>query len=164
MKLRLILLNDLFYRGTGPTGPAGGTITSTYGRKYDTTESSISLEANIGQDIPLGSNGPSNGITLGTQNKLTIPSNGIYKVDFYFSGGASVNTDLTVSVKQNSTSIGSTTINKNVTANVDTDFVGSTINSFNQGDQIGLFIESTNAATISPSSDTSAYLNIVKIS
>lgn len=71
---------------TGPTGPSGETIsqTNTYGRKYDTTQTGITLEANISQDIPLGSNGPANGITLGTQNKLTIPTTGVYKVDYYF--------------------------------------------------------------------------------
>lgn len=86
MKLQLILLDDLFYRGTGPTGPRGETIsqTNTYGRKYDTTQTGITLEANISQDIPLGSNGPANGITLETQNKLTIPTTGVYKVDYYF--------------------------------------------------------------------------------
>ena len=84
-------------------------------------------------------------------------------MDYYFSGSASTNTDVTVQVKQNATPIGSTTINKNVTANVDADFVGSTINAFSAGDEIGLTIEATDAATISPASDTSAYLNIVKI-
>ena len=147
----------------GPTGPAAASPTNTYGRKYDTTENNITLEANIAQDIPLGSNGPSNGITLNTQNKLTIPTDGTYKVDYYFSGSASTNTDVTIHVKQKETPIGSTAISKNVTANVDTDFVGSTINAFNAGDEIGLTIEATDAATISPASDTSAYLNIVKI-
>lgn len=149
---------------TGPTGPAAEIPTNTYGRKYDTTENNITLEQNISQDIPLGSNGPSNGITLETQNKLTIPTTGIYKVDYYFSGSASTNADVTVNVKQNSTPIGSTTINKSLTANIDADFVGSTINSFTAGDKIGLSIESTEAATISPASDTSAYLNIIKLS
>lgn len=167
MKLQLILLDDLFYRGTGPTGPTGPEAvaqTSTYGLKYDTTANPITLEANIAQDVPLGSNGPSNGITLGTQNKLVIPTDGIYKVEYFFSGGASTNTEVTLNVKQNANPIGSTTITKNLTANVDTDFVGSTINTFNANDQVGLSIKSTNAATISPASDTSAYLNIVKIS
>ena len=72
--------------------------------------------------------------------------------------------DITLNVKQNATPIGSTTISKNVTANVDSDFVGSTINAFSADDQIGLSLESTTAVTISPASDTSAYLNIVKIS
>ena len=152
---------------TGPTGPAGPAAvipTNTYGRKYDTTENTITLEQNIAQDIPLGSNGPSNGITLETQNKLTIPTTGIYKVDYYFSGSASTNAEVTVNVKQDSTPIGSTTISKNLTTNVDADFVGSTINSFTAGEKIGLAIESTTAATISPASGTSAYLNIIKIS
>lgn len=151
---------------TGPTGPRGAdgiTQTNIYGRKYDTTENTITLEANISQDVPLGSNGPSNGITLDTQNKLTIPTDGVYKVDYYFSGSSNVNADVTLNVKQNATPIGSTTINKNITANVDSDFVGSTINAFSANDQIGLSLESTTAVTISPASDTSAYLNIVKI-
>ncbi len=149
---------------TGPAGPAAVSQTSTYGRKYNTTVTPISLEANIAQDVPLGSNGPSNSITLGTQNKLIITTDGIYKLEYFFSGSASTNTEVTLNVKQNANPIGSTTITKNLTANIDTDFVGSTINSFNANDQIGLTIKSTNVATISPSSDTSAYLNIVKIS
>lgn len=148
----------------GPTGPEAVIPTNTYGRKYDTTETDINLEANISQDVPLGSNGPSNLIELGTQNKLTIPTDGVYKVDYYFSGSSNVNTEITINVKQNDTSIGSTTISKSVTANVDNAFVGSTINTFSTGDQIGISITSQDAATISPSSDTSAYLNIIKIS
>lgn len=147
----------------GPTGPTGITQTNIYGRRYDKTENNINLEANIAQDIPLGSDGPSNGITLNTQNKLTIPANGFYKVDYFFSGSSNVNTDIIVQVKQNATPIGSTIINKSVTSNVDTDFVGSTINEFNTGDEIGIAIEATDNATISPASDTSAYLNIIKI-
>lgn len=160
----LIYKEDLYNGATGPTGPAAASATNTYGRKYDTTENNITLEQNIAQEIPLGSNGPSNGITLETQNKLTIPTTGIYKVDYYFSGSSSANADITVSVKQNDTSIGSTTISKNVTANVDADFVGSTINSFTANDKIGLAIESNTAATVSPASDTSAYLNIIRLS
>ena len=65
MKLQLILLDDLFYRGTGPqglqglqgiqgpTGPTGPTAIETYGRKYNTSTDNISLETNIAQNIPL---------------------------------------------------------------------------------------------------------------
>ena len=150
---------------TGPTGPAGATVspTNTYGRKYDTTENTITLTQNVAADVPLGSNGPANGITLDTQNKLTIPENGVYQVDYYFYGCPSTNTDVTVRLNQNTTPISNTSITKSLTANVDTEFSGSTINSFNANDQIGLSIEATDAATISPGSDTSAYVNIVKI-
>lgn len=150
---------------TGPTGPAGATVspTNTYGRKYDTTENTITLTQNVAADVPLGSNGPANGITLDTQNKLTIPENGVYQVDYYFYGSPSTNTDVTVRLNQNTTPISNTSITKSLTANVDTEFSGSTINSFNANDQIGLSIEATDAATISPGPDTSAYINIVKI-
>lgn len=150
---------------TGPTGPAGSTIaqTVTYGRKYDTREEAIALEQNIAQDVSLGSNGPSNGITLNTQNKLTIPADGTYKVDYYFYGSSSNNAEITINVKQNATPIGSTTISKEVTANVDTEFVGSTINAFKTNDEIGMSIESSVQTQVTPASDTSAYINIIRI-
>ena len=150
---------------TGPTGPAGSTIaqTVTYGRKYDTKEEAIALEANIAQDVSLGNNGPSNGITLNTQNKLTIPTDGTYKVDYYFYGSAGTNAEITINVKQNATPIGSTTISKEVTANVDTEFVGSTINAFKANDQIGMTVESSVQTQVTPASGTSAYINVIRI-
>lgn len=149
---------------TGPTGPSGASSFETYGRKYNTSTDNISLEANIAQNIPLGNNGPSNKITTATQNTLTIAENGIYYVDYEFSGSSSVGTTITVEVKQNATSIGSTSIVKTVTASTNTDFVGSTINSFNAGDEIGLDIKAVAATNITPSNGTNAYLNIVRIS
>ena len=147
----------------GPAGPAGSTETTTYGRKYDTSQTPLTLTGSVSQDVPLASNGPANGITQETTNKLTIPANGIYKIDYYFSGSTNTTTDVTITLNQNTTPISNTTINKNLTANIDTDFVGSTIANFNANDKIGLSIEATNTATISPSSDTSAYINIIKI-
>ena len=147
----------------GPIGPAGSTETTTYGRKYDTSQTPLTLTGSVSQDVPLASNGPANGITQETTNKLTIPANGIYKIDYYFSGSTNTTTDVTITLNQNTTPISNTTINKNLTANQDTDFVGSTIANFNANDKIGLSIEATNTATISPSSDTSAYINIIKI-
>lgn len=193
MKLQLILLDDLFYRGTGPTGvagpqgaqgiqgltgeqgptgptgptgpagPAGTSSVAVFGRKYDNSTNTINLEANISQEIPLGSTGPSSGITTGTQNALTITENGTYKVDYYFSGSTNTNANVTVEIKQNTTPIGSSTIIKDTTANEEVDFIGSSINSFAIGDKIGLSIESTSQITVSPSSGTSAYLNIYKL-
>ena len=164
LKLQLILLDDLFYRGTGPAGPAGESSLNTYGRKYNTTTDGINLETNIAQNIPLGSNGPSNRITTATQNTLTITENGIYLVNYSFSGSSSTAATITVEVKQNATSIGSTSIVKTVTPSTNTDFIGGTINTFNTGDQIGLDIKSSTATTITPSDGTNAYLNITRIS
>lgn len=148
----------------GPTGPAGPTAIETYGRKYNTSTDNISLETNIAQNIPLGNNGPTNKITTATQNTLTITENGVYLVEYGFSGSSSTNATLTVEVKQNANAIGSTSIVKTVTANNNTDFNSSTINSFAVGDEIGLSIKSSTAATITPANGTNAYLNIVRIS
>ena len=149
---------------TGPTGPAGPTAIETYGRKYNTSTDNISLETNIAQNIPLGNNGPTNKITTATQNTLTITENGVYLVEYGFSGSSSTNATLTVEVNQNANAISGTSIVKTVTANNNTDFNSSTINSFAVGDEIGLSINSSTAATITPANGTNAYLNIVIIS
>ena len=94
---------------------------------------------------------------------MTITTAGTYKVDYFFSGSSSADTELSVEVKQNANPIGSTTISKNVTQNENVDFIGSAINTFNNGDEIGLQIKSTAITNISPASGTNAYLNIVKI-
>lgn len=148
----------------GPTGPAGPTAIETYGRKYNTSTDNISLETNIAQNIPLGNNGPTNNITTATQNTLTITENGVYLVEYGFSGSSSTNATLTVEVNQNANAIGGTSIVKTVTANNNTDFNSSTINSFAVGDEIGLSIKSSTTATITPANGTNAYLNIVRIS
>ena len=147
----------------GPTGPTGPAL-STFGRKYNITETPLSLEANIGQNVALGTTGPVNNVTTNTQNTLTVVENGVYLIEYYFSGSSSVNTTLTIGAKQNASSIGSTTITKEINANTNTDFVGSTINSLSAGDEIGISILSNNQATVTPSSGTNAYLNIVRIS
>lgn len=147
---------------TGPAGPAGPTAIETYGRKYNTSTDNISLETNIAQNIPLGNNGPTNKITTATQNTLTIAENGVYLVEYGFSGSSSTNATLTVEVKQNANAIGSTSIVKTVTANNNTDFNSSTINSFAVGDEIGLSIKSSTAATITPANGTNAYLNLLE--
>ena len=149
---------------TGPTGPAGPTAIETYGRKYNTSTDNISLETNIAQNIPLGNNGPANNITTATQNTLTITENGVYLVEYGFSGSSSTNATLTVEVNQNANAISGTSIVKTVTANNNTDFNSSTINSFSVGDEIGLSIKSSTTATITPANGTNAYLNIVRIS
>lgn len=147
----------------GPTGPAGISSVAVFGRKYDNSTNTINLEANISQETPLGSTGPSSGITTDTQNALTITENGTYKVDYYFSGSTNTNDNVTVEIKQNTTPIDNSTIIKDTTANEEVDFIGSSINSFAIGDKIGLSIESTSQITVSPSSGTSAYLNIYKL-
>lgn len=148
----------------GPTGPEGSSSLSAYGRIYDTTETPLTLVASTPQNISLGSAGPLKNITAGGDNSLAIGDTGTYLVDYYFLGSSSVNTEITVELTQNTTPIGSSTITKNVTANAETDFAGSTIIELTAGDKIALTIEATAGATVTPSSGTSSFLNILRLS
>ena len=150
----------------GPTGPKGddGETLSTFGRKYNNTVNTITLETNIAQQVPLGNAGPVENVTTNTQNTLTITESGNYLVEYFFTGSASANADLTLEVKQNATPIGSSSIKKSVTANNDTTFIGSTINAFNANDEISLSLQASTGVTVSPAAGTNAFLNIVRIS
>lgn len=147
----------------GEQGPPGESTLNTYGRLYNTSTTTLSLETNISQSIPLDNVGPSNNITTDNQNALTIVDDGIYLINYSFSASSSVAANITVSVKQNNTSIGSTSITKTVTASTNNDFTGSTINTLVAGDEIKLDIKSSAASTITPNSGTNAYLNIIRI-
>lgn len=153
----------------GPTGPQGipgpsGTIFNTFGRKYNNNNNQIALETNIENEVPLSQAGPVDNVLTTTQNKLTITQEGVYLIEYFFSGSSSVGANLTIGVKQNNNTIGSTTITKTLTANTNTDFSGSTINSLSANDQIGISIKSSAAGNVTLGSGTNAFLNIVRIS
>lgn len=143
----------------GPIGPAF----STFGRKYNDSTTQLPLEANIEKEVELNKNGPVDKVTTSTQNKLTITEEGVYLIEYFFSGTSSANATITVGVKQNATTIGSTTITKTITQGVYTDYTGSTINSLSANDEISISIKSTTQVNITPNQNTNAYLNIVRI-
>lgn len=147
----------------GPQGPTGPVYEALFGRKYDNQPNAISLQPNISQTVNLSETGPTSGITSTTQDALTITQDGNYKIDYFFSGKASTNAEVTVEVNQGAVPIGSTTITKSLTANTLTDFTGSTINAITTGTNITITIKATAAVTITPADGTNAYLNITKL-
>lgn len=147
----------------GPTGPTGPEAVSTFGSRYDTTENTIALTANTRSTIPLTAIGPATNITTETENALTIPEDGTYKIDYFFQGSTSAEGNLTLEVISNATRIAGSTVTKDVSANEDETLVGSIITVLNQGDVITLGIESSVTATVAPTSGTGAYLNIIKL-
>lgn len=148
----------------GPQGPAGTSYSDTYGRKYDTSTDTINVVVGTASVIPLATVGPSNNVTTSTTDVLTIVEAGTYEISYSFRGSSSVNGDVTVEVTQNTNPISNTSIIKSVTANQESDFIGSSIVALNVGDQIGLSIESSVAATVTPADGTNAYLNIIRLS
>ena len=148
---------------TGPTGPSGESSLS-YGSKYDTTTDTISLTADTDSPVPLTTTAPLSGITGTNANTLTITANGVYKIDYFFNGSPNVEATLTLSVSQNSNTISSSTIIKEVQANTDDILNGSIIVSLSANDEIGLSLSSNVNATVSTADGTNAFINIVRLS
>lgn len=160
MKLQLILLDDLFYRGTGPQGT---TATNEYGYKYDTTTTPITLTANTVATVPLAQTGPLNVITGATTNALTIGSAGTYKIDYFFNGISNTAGDVTLAVYNNNNLVPGSTITLNLETANEKNATGSIIASFTEGNAITLGLESTTGVEVTPASNTNAYLSIVKL-
>ncbi len=151
---------------TGPTGPAGPASTSSieaYGSKYDTTSNNINLTANQESTVPLGNTGPVSNIESTSTNALTITEDGTYKIDYLFQGSSSAAITLTLELTKSTTPIVSSSITKDIEANKDVTLSGSIIIDLQTDDEIGLGLEGSSDATISPTDGTSAYINIIKL-
>lgn len=148
---------------TGEQGPAGEVATNEYGYKYDTTNDSITLTANTVTTVPLAQTGPLNVITGSTENALTIGSTGTYKIDYFFNGISNIEGNITLSVYNNSNLLTGSTLTLNLETTDERNISGSIIASLSESDVITLGIESTTEIVVTPSSNTNAYLSIVKL-
>ena len=148
---------------TGEQGPAGEVATNEYGYKYDTTNDAITLTANTVTTVPLAQTGPLNVITGSTENALTIGSTGTYKIDYFFNGISSIEGNITLSVYNNSSLLTGSTLTLNLETTDERNISGSIIASLSESDVITLGIESTTEIEVTPSSNTNAYLSIVKL-
>lgn len=148
---------------TGEQGPAGEVATNEYGYKYDTTNDSITLTANTVTTVPLAQTGPLNVITGSTENALTIGSTGTYKIDYFFNGISNIEGNITLSVYNNSSLLTGSTLTLNLETTDERNISGSIIASLSESDVITLGIESTTEIEVTPSSNTNAYLSIVKL-
>ncbi len=108
----------------------------------------------------VGSN--SNVNNAGT-NTFTITTPGVYKIDYFFLGSSSVQTNLTLSVRQNNTAITGSEIEKEVQASTEESINGSVVASLSNNDTIDLAISSTTNATVTPGDDTNAYMVLLRI-
>lgn len=148
---------------TGEQGPAGEVATNEYGYKYDTTNDVITLTANTVTTVPLAQTGPLNVITGSTENALTIGSTGTYKIDYFFNGISNIEGNITLSVYNNSSLLTGSTLTLNLETTDERNISGSIIASLSESDVITLGIESTTEIEVTPSSNTNAYLSIVKL-
>lgn len=147
---------------TGPAGPAGTSVTNTYGGKYDATGNTITLTENIVSTVPLSQTTLVNGITSST-NSLTINTNGVYKIDYYFQGSSNNNGTVTVAIYKSNETINGSDISVDLETNKEQIINGSVITSLEANDVITLGLESTSALEISPAANTNAYLIITRL-
>ena len=148
---------------TGEQGPAGEVATNEYGYKYYTTNDVITLTANTVTTVPLAQTGPLNVITGSTENALTIGSTGTYKIDYFFNGISNIEGNITLSVYNNGNLLTGSTLTLNLETTDERNISGSIIASLSESDVITLGIESTTEIEVTPSSNTNAYLSIVKL-
>ena len=89
-------------------------------------------------------------------NMVNVLNEDIYKIDYFFSSVASVQSDISIELRK-----------ENITKNVNNQeyvwFNGSIIVSLNKDEKIDLAVSSTTNVTLTPDEDTVSYLNIIKI-
>ena len=147
----------------GPTGPAGQSPSNSYGHKYSDEGVVFNLVANEPSEVNLNMIGQASGITTNVENALLINNFGIYKIEYFLSGSISDTGALYVGVYKNNIVIGGTEVSKDVIANTDTDFLGTTIAKLEQLDTINLMVKSNKNTTLTLAPDTNAYLILTKI-
>ncbi len=151
---------------TGPTGPAGpagaaGTGLIAYGGLYGTTTDAVALTTTP-VALPLGTQMPSSNLTYGT-NSVTVTDAGTYELAYGVRGSMSDGSSLTVSVGQNGTAIGATTITDALTSGTPSSVHGQTIVTLSAGDVLTLLASDSGSATWTPGSGANTYLTVKKL-
>lgn len=96
-------------------------------------------------------------------NTVKVLNVGIYKIDYFFSSVASVQSDISIELRKENITINGTKITKKVNNQEYVWFNGSIIVSLNKDEKINLAVSSTTNVTLTPDEDTVSYLNIIKI-
>lgn len=163
-------LTFLIPRGnTGPAGPpgskgdTGSAILEAYASLYENNGNSYTLTANIPNQVELGSISASKEVDTSFTNTIKINKQGMYKIDYYFSGQTTNNADISLELRKENRTINGSKITKQVSTAEYVSFNGSIIVSLNINDKIDMAVSSSTNITLTPGEDTISYLNILKI-
>ena len=157
MKLQLILLDDLFYRGTGPE------FIKAFGHKFSDIGTVLNLEKQVSMKIPLNRNGEAREIDLEDNSDFIILENGIYKLEYYLSCFISSDTAFFTELLKNGDIIDGSTISKDLVNNTDSDFYGAVVTTLRENDRISLGVRANNDVVLTLNPDTNAYVIITKM-
>ena len=153
---RHILDFEIPMGATGPKQPA------TFGYKFSDVGTILNLTKQEVETVPLNMVGESRGIDI-EEDSFIILTNGIYKIEYYFSGSISMDTALFTEVLKNDEALDGTTISKDLITNTDSDFYGMTVATLNEGDIITLGVRANNDVVLTFAPDINAYLIITKL-
>lgn len=163
-------LTFLIPRGnTGPAGPpgskgdTGSAILEAYASLYENNGNSYTLTANTPNQVELGNISASKEVDTSFTNTIKINKQGMYKIDYYFSGQTTNNADISLELRKENRTINGSKITKQVSTAEYVSFNGSIIVSLNINDKIDMAVSSSTNITLTPGEDTISYLNILKI-
>lgn len=145
----------------GPQGLVGTTILDSYASLYEDNGNSYMLVANTPNQVKLNKNSQKN-MDISFTNTVKVLNAGIYKIDYFFSSVASVQSDISIELRKENITINGTKITKKVNNQEYVWFNGSIIVSLNKDEKINLAVSSTTNVTFTPDEDTVSYLNIIK--
>lgn len=147
----------------GPAGPPGTEFVSSYGIRYSTTDSQLTLPQGVDTIIPLPEKGTSFLTEYPDDNSIKIKENGVYLISYSFCGATNEDCALTMSVRANELLQPATNITSEFQAQIMNCISGSTIVSLNKDDLITLNVKPSMAVNMIFNGSTNAVLSITKI-
>ncbi len=143
--------------------PSASSSIDAFGYKYSDTGTVLNLSRQKGEKIPLNRIGESIKIGVNLNDDFVILEDGIYKIEYFFSGSISNDTAFFTEILLNDIVIDGTTISKDLITNTDSDFYGMTISKLKKDDLISLSVRSNSDTVLTMAPDINAYVIITKL-
>lgn len=133
----------------GPQGLVGTAILDSYASLYEDNGNSYMLVANTPNQVEFSKNSQKN-MDISFTNTVKVLNAGIYKINYFFSSVASVQSDISIELRKENITINGTKITKKVNNQEYVWFNGSIIASLNKDEKINLAVSSTTNVTLTP--------------
>lgn len=133
---------------TGPTGPTGIRGLKAYGGRYNDATTSLNLNANIPEKIPLLNMMPPQRMYYQDDTKIIIENAGTYEISYKVITSTNKNTTLTIVVQENGVDINATKNLENLYIDEPLIFSTSTIYTLRDQTELELVITSKEEANI----------------
>lgn len=133
---------------TGPTGPTGIQGLQAYGGRYNDATTSLNLNANIPEKIPLLNMMPPQRMHYQDDTKIIIENAGTYEISYKVIASTNKNTTLTIVVQENGIDINATKNLENLYIDEPLIFSTSTIYTLHDQTELELVITSKEEANI----------------